>query len=235
MGFATGENMREERASSSPIPGPLEESPCFCSSTPSLAFKAECIAPLRRATAPVTGKEWQSSAASVSPTSLNWPVESISPTALNPTPCQDAQKDPIEDSGASSALAAIPPVIKAWEPSTAPRKDGRGGSEPPPPSPDPLCLPEPAKPSSLPLESTSRLDHSGRNVFQLGFYRDPGAGLANRKFDTSSKKSLNVDSPSFTPAQLPGGKKSTFSTNATPFTPRGAASCKFNCLVHLRD
>ncbi|KAI1080502.1 hypothetical protein F5B20DRAFT_580168 [Whalleya microplaca] len=39
----------------------------------------------------------------------------------------------------------------------------------------------------------------------------------------SAKKSLNVDSPSFTPAQL-GGKKSNFSTNATPFTPRGAAT-----------
>ncbi|TGJ83338.1 hypothetical protein E0Z10_g5418 [Xylaria hypoxylon] len=37
------------------------------------------------------------------------------------------------------------------------------------------------------------------------------------------KKSLNVDSPSFTPAQL-GGKKSTFSTNATPFTPRGGST-----------
>ncbi|KAI1818501.1 hypothetical protein GGS20DRAFT_594433 [Poronia punctata] len=35
-----------------------------------------------------------------------------------------------------------------------------------------------------------------------------------------AKKSLNVDSPSFTPAQL-GGKKSNFSTNAIPFTPRG--------------
>ncbi|KAI1766100.1 hypothetical protein GGR53DRAFT_232849 [Hypoxylon sp. FL1150] len=39
----------------------------------------------------------------------------------------------------------------------------------------------------------------------------------------SAKKSLNVDSPSFTPTQL-GGKKSNFSTNATPFTPRGANS-----------
>lgn len=42
----------------------------------------------------------------------------------------------------------------------------------------------------------------------------------------SAKKQLNVDSPSFTPAQL-GTKKSTFSSqtaNATPFTPKGAAS-----------
>lgn len=41
---------------------------------------------------------------------------------------------------------------------------------------------------------------------------------------TSVKKSLNVDSPSFTPAQLqPGGKKSSFSSqaaNAVPFTPK---------------
>ncbi|KAI0423810.1 hypothetical protein F5Y09DRAFT_178226 [Xylaria sp. FL1042] len=46
--------------------------------------------------------------------------------------------------------------------------------------------------------------------------------LAN-EFRSQSKKSLNVDSPSFTPAQL-GGKKSTFSTNAAPFTPRGAST-----------
>ncbi|RYP57868.1 hypothetical protein DL770_010561 [Monosporascus sp. CRB-9-2] len=49
-------------------------------------------------------------------------------------------------------------------------------------------------------------------------------GYTNGHSANSSKKSFNVDSPSFTPAQLPGGKKSTFSTNATPFTPRGAAS-----------
>lgn len=39
----------------------------------------------------------------------------------------------------------------------------------------------------------------------------------------SSKKSFNVESPSFTPAQLPSSKKG-FSTTATPFTPRGSAS-----------
>ncbi|KAI2619680.1 hypothetical protein GGR54DRAFT_640004 [Hypoxylon sp. NC1633] len=39
----------------------------------------------------------------------------------------------------------------------------------------------------------------------------------------SAKKSLNVESPSFTPTQL-GGKKSNFSTSATPFTPRGATT-----------
>ncbi|KAJ2987172.1 hypothetical protein NUW58_g4653 [Xylaria curta] len=37
------------------------------------------------------------------------------------------------------------------------------------------------------------------------------------------KKSLNVDSPSFTPTQL-GGKKSAFSTSAVPFTPRGSST-----------
>ncbi|KAI1633437.1 hypothetical protein F4809DRAFT_24825 [Biscogniauxia mediterranea] len=47
---------------------------------------------------------------------------------------------------------------------------------------------------------------------------------ANRLFSSTSKKSLNVDSPSFTPAQLGGVKKSNFSTNATPFTPRAAAA-----------
>ncbi|KAI1662480.1 hypothetical protein F4813DRAFT_109722 [Daldinia decipiens] len=48
------------------------------------------------------------------------------------------------------------------------------------------------------------------------------ASLAN-PLSSGSKKSLNVESPSFTPTQL-GGKKSNFSTNATPFTPRGASA-----------
>ncbi|KAH9905319.1 kinase-like domain-containing protein [Xylariomycetidae sp. FL2044] len=47
--------------------------------------------------------------------------------------------------------------------------------------------------------------------------------VTNRLHDRSAKKTLNVDSPSFQPAQL-GGKKSSFSTSATPFTPRGVAS-----------
>ncbi|KAI0395200.1 hypothetical protein F5Y17DRAFT_221510 [Xylariaceae sp. FL0594] len=37
---------------------------------------------------------------------------------------------------------------------------------------------------------------------------------------SQSKRSLNVDSPSFTPTQL-GAKKTNFSTSALPFTPRG--------------
>ncbi|KAF7533632.1 hypothetical protein G7054_g6904 [Neopestalotiopsis clavispora] len=56
--------------------------------------------------------------------------------------------------------------------------------------------------------------------------RDESCPFANL-YD-SAKKQLNVDSPSFTPAQLLGGtKKSTFSSqiaNATPFTPKGAAN-----------
>lgn len=58
--------------------------------------------------------------------------------------------------------------------------------------------------------------------------RCPAESAANKMPTHSSKKTLNVDSPSFTPAVLPGvgGKKSTFSTNATPFTPRGAPSGK---------
>lgn len=46
----------------------------------------------------------------------------------------------------------------------------------------------------------------------------------------SAKKAFNVDSPSFTPAQIQSGaKKSTFSSqtaNATPFTPKGVTNCK---------
>ncbi|RYO81268.1 hypothetical protein DL766_007379 [Monosporascus sp. MC13-8B] len=71
-----------------------------------------------------------------------------------------------------------------------------------------------------------------RNVLIYGHcrYEDQGCAFNHEHHKNSpnsndaSKKSFNVDSPSFTPAQLPGGKKSTFSTNATPFTPRGAAS-----------
>ncbi|KAI1423872.1 hypothetical protein F5Y12DRAFT_502854 [Xylaria sp. FL1777] len=61
-------------------------------------------------------------------------------------------------------------------------------------------------------------------VLQLFSIKHPSITiqLANR-FSSPPKKSLNVDSPSFTPAQL-GGKKSTFSTNAAPFTPRGGST-----------
>lgn len=86
-----------------------------------------------------------------------------------------------------------------------------------------LRPPEPPEPSKTP-----RHRHDGIVPCHISSRRNLLSGIANRWPNISSKKSLNVDSPSFTPAQLPGGKKSTFSTNATPFTPRGAASCKFD-------
>ncbi|KAI1417191.1 hypothetical protein F5Y13DRAFT_152224 [Hypoxylon sp. FL1857] len=70
-----------------------------------------------------------------------------------------------------------------------------------------------------------------RNVLIYGHcrYEDQGCAFNHDKGSSNSmdngggKKSLNVESPSFTPTQL-GGKKSNFSTNATPFTPRGAST-----------
>ncbi|KAI1131023.1 hypothetical protein F5Y10DRAFT_234471 [Nemania abortiva] len=71
-----------------------------------------------------------------------------------------------------------------------------------------------------------------RNVLIYGHcrYEDQGCAFnhdqnknSNNSSDNQPKKSLNVDSPSFTPAQL-GGKKSTFSTSAVPFTPRGSST-----------
>ncbi|KAH7018270.1 PAB-dependent poly(A)-specific ribonuclease subunit PAN3 [Microdochium trichocladiopsis] len=71
-----------------------------------------------------------------------------------------------------------------------------------------------------------------RNVLIYGHCRYEDQGCAfnhdqNKNSSSSmdvSKKSLNVESPSFTPAQLPGSKKTGFSTTATPFTPRGSAA-----------
>lgn len=92
---------------------------------------------------------------------------------------------------------------------------------------EPLNSPEETKPITITLGSIDYLvplkDMHSRQIETCKGIRTE---YANRQFGNSSKKSLNVDSPSFTPAQLPSGKKSTFSTNATPFTPRGAASCK---------
>ncbi|KAI1378921.1 hypothetical protein F4677DRAFT_409977 [Hypoxylon crocopeplum] len=68
-----------------------------------------------------------------------------------------------------------------------------------------------------------------RNVLIYGHcrYEDQGCAFNHDKGNSNSmdnaKKSLNVDSPSFTPTQL-GGKKTNFSTNAAPFTPRGATT-----------
>ncbi|KAI5921753.1 hypothetical protein F4810DRAFT_676695 [Camillea tinctor] len=64
---------------------------------------------------------------------------------------------------------------------------------------------------------------SGVPAVSNGFHMYSANHPTNRTFSSTSKKSLNVDSPSFTPAQL-GAKKSNFSTNATPFTPRAAAA-----------
>ncbi|KAI1819672.1 hypothetical protein F4861DRAFT_526079 [Xylaria intraflava] len=71
-----------------------------------------------------------------------------------------------------------------------------------------------------------------RNVVIYGHcrYEDQGCAFnhdqhknSNNSNDNQSKKSLNVDSPSFTPTPL-GSKKSTFSTSAIPFTPRGSST-----------
>ncbi|KAI1164874.1 hypothetical protein F5B18DRAFT_613747 [Nemania serpens] len=71
-----------------------------------------------------------------------------------------------------------------------------------------------------------------RNVLIYGHcrYEDQGCAFnhdqnknSNNSMDNQPKKSLNVDSPSFTPAQL-GGKKLAFSTSAVPFTPRGSST-----------
>jgi len=70
-----------------------------------------------------------------------------------------------------------------------------------------------------------------RNVLIYGHcrYEDQGCTFnhdQNKNSSSSmdvSKKSFNVESPSFTPAQLPGSKKG-FSTTATPFTPRGSTT-----------
>ncbi|KAI0403595.1 hypothetical protein F4802DRAFT_571202 [Xylaria palmicola] len=86
-------------------------------------------------------------------------------------------------------------------------------------------------PSPRPKTRDSK-DTLCRNVLIYGHcrYEDQGCAFnhdqnknSNNSSDNQSKKSLNVDSPSFTPAQL-GGKKTTFSTNAAPFTPRGSST-----------
>ncbi|KAK8023601.1 hypothetical protein PG993_011667 [Apiospora rasikravindrae] len=69
------------------------------------------------------------------------------------------------------------------------------------------------------------------------FNHDQNKGTLNSA--DSAKKSLNVDSPSFTPTQLqPGAKKFTFSSqaaNAAPFTPKAVGnSCMF-AFESLRD
>ncbi|KAI0548478.1 hypothetical protein F4679DRAFT_550620 [Xylaria curta] len=79
-----------------------------------------------------------------------------------------------------------------------------------------------------------------RNVLIYGHcrYEDQGCSFnhdqnknSNHTSDNQAKKSLNVDSPSFTPTQL-GSKKSTFSTNAIPFTPRGSSTTTTSPALH---
>lgn len=77
-----------------------------------------------------------------------------------------------------------------------------------------------------------------RNIMIYGHcrYEDQGCAFNHDQNKGSSnstdsvKKSLNVDSPSFTPAQLqPGGKKSSFSSqaaNAVPFTPKATPNAQ---------
>ena len=231
MGLRVDENIQEERSESLNFRSLPEGCPSCPSTSP--VFKVDCMTPSGPATAPVTRRERQCFIAS-SPIKLDCPDEPIlSPTGHHHASYQAAQKSPSRDLGANSIQAAIPPVIEITEHSTDPGENRRVAGQQRPPSLEALCLPESAKPSSLPLEPISCLDSFSRNVHQLELCKDLGARSANRKFDISSKKSLNVDSPSFTPAQLPGGKKSTFSTNATPFTPRGAANCEFDYPIHL--
>jgi hypothetical protein len=73
------------------------------------------------------------------------------------------------------------------------------------------------------------MDHSTNFVAKSPKRHSIQAGpLANNSSSRSAKKTLNVDSPAFTPATLSvPGKASTISSqavNAAPFTPRGLAS-----------
>ncbi|KAI0600726.1 hypothetical protein F4775DRAFT_48537 [Biscogniauxia sp. FL1348] len=84
-------------------------------------------------------------------------------------------------------------------------------------------------------QTTNMTTHSsGVPAMLKGFRKSSSSHSTNRLFSSTSKKSLNVDSPSFTPAQL-GVKKSNFSTNAAPFTPRAAAACKSTLETGLFD
>lgn len=97
------------------------------------------------------------------------------------------------------------------------------------------CQQDSEKPFSISLGLIHYLLSPRKNALPyIESRREFRSEYANKQLGDSSKKSLNVDSPSFTPAQLPMGKKSTFSTNATPFTPRGAASCKKTQRPYIR-
>lgn len=87
---------------------------------------------------------------------------------------------------------------------------------------EPPVQPESSKPAAENPAPEQPRQTMPEEEYTLG--DDPLGNITNKA--TSVKKSLNVDSPSFTPAQLqPGGKKSSFSSqaaNAVPFTPKAA-------------
>jgi hypothetical protein len=88
----------------------------------------------------------------------------------------------------------------------------------------------------VPCQGTSVAQHGsfevhGADIMQPAFPSiQPANAGASTNISDSAKNKLNVDSPSFTPAQLQSGaKKSTFSSqtlNAAPFTPKGVANCE---------
>ncbi|KAI1339267.1 hypothetical protein F5Y15DRAFT_83515 [Xylariaceae sp. FL0016] len=83
----------------------------------------------------------------------------------------------------------------------------------------PEILAQPPKPRSVPPLGL----RESRPVPAIQHHSFCTVDPTNSSLEPSSKKSFNVDSPSFTPAPL-GNKKSNFSTNAAPFTPRGAST-----------
>lgn len=146
----------------------------------------------------------------------------ISPTSAyeHDASCRNARRDAGGSLKLNPNTADWLPLTATSDPATAAGQHSTAAGQLQRPSSVPPWSPEPAKTP----------EHTRGGIFprHTGSRRKLLSGIANKWSNASSKKSLNVDSPSFTPAQLPGGKKSTFSTNATPFTPRGAASCKFD-------
>lgn len=124
---------------------------------------------------------------------------------------------------ASNRDSGVPGVNPPTEELDLPQESKSSGSRA---DSEPADAPGP-KPLSITLGSIDYLvSPRGISPHPMKSSRWIRTEYANQQLGNSSKKSLNVESPSFTPAQIPAGKKSTFSTNATPFTPRGAASCK---------
>ncbi|CAG8954277.1 hypothetical protein HYFRA_00005898 [Hymenoscyphus fraxineus] len=84
---------------------------------------------------------------------------------------------------------------------------------------------DPNKTNSVQLESVPKASKALRITMPP---RETNDGLNVTNYSAPSKKTLNVDSPSFTPAALPlPGKSSSITSqaaSAAPFTPRGLAS-----------